>query len=61
MLREEGVENWPVRINAIARGVEARVEFLTRYPEVVAQETVKIARRLQIPEEEIEAWVAARG
>ena len=59
-LREETLENWPSQISAIAHGVEARQEFLTRYSEVVIQETVKIARRLQIPNEEIERWVAAR-
>ncbi len=59
-LREETVENWSSQISAIARGVEARPEFLTRYLEVVIQDTVKIARRLQIPNEEIERWVATR-
>ncbi len=59
-LREEAVENWSSQISAIARGVEARQELLIRYSEVVTEETVEIARRLQIPNEEIEKWVPAR-
>ena len=45
---------------AIAHGVEVRQELLTGHSKVVTQETVDIARRLQMPEEEIEGWVATR-
>ena len=59
-LRQENIQNWTSQLSAIAHGVEVRQELLTRYSEAVIQETVKIARRLQIPNEEIERWVDAR-
>lgn len=47
-------------INAIALGVEVRHDFLTGFSEAVTEETVTIARRLDIPEDIIQRWVSFR-
>ncbi|MDH5695200.1 MAG: response regulator [Dehalococcoidia bacterium] len=49
------------RMNAIARGVEAKYELLTGYSNTLTQRTVKIARQLGIPEKEIQKWADARA
>ena len=50
----------PARMDAIARGVEARFDSLIGYSKIVAQETIDIAGHLGIPEEEIHRWTATR-
>jgi len=47
-------------MDAIARGAEARLDLILGYSKMVIQETVDIARRLGIPEEEIQRWAVAR-
>jgi len=47
-------------MNAIARGVEARLDLLTGRSEIVTQRTIDIGRKLDIPEEEILKWSALR-
>ena len=54
------MEKWFSQIDAVARGVKARPESPTVHSRVVIQETVNIARRLQIPEEEIGRWATVR-
>ena len=49
------------RMDAIAHGVEARLDSLLGYSKVVAQETIDIAGQLGTPEEEIQQWLAIRA
>ncbi len=48
------------RMNAIARGVEGKLDSLLGYSKMVTQETIDIARQLGIPDKEIQTWVAVR-
>ena len=48
------------QIDAIARGVEAGYDMLIGYSHIVTERTVEIARQLDIPEEQIQRWVADR-
>jgi len=48
-------------IDAIAFGVEARLDLLLGYSKIAAQETIDIARQLDIAEEEIQEWAAAKA
>ena len=47
-------------MNAIARGVEARLELTTGFSKMVTYQTIDIARRLRIDEGEIQKWAATR-
>ena len=47
-------------MDAIARGIERKVESITHYSWIVMERTMGVARELGIPEEEIERWAAAR-
>ena len=47
-------------IDAIARGIEAKLDPLSNYSKTVTQRTVDIARQLGIAEEGIEAWAAVK-
>jgi len=48
------------RMNAIAYGVEARLNSFIGYSKIVTEETSDVARNLGIPDKEIQRWVAAR-
>ena len=48
-------------MDAIAFGVEARLGLLLGYSKIVAQETIDVARQLDIAEEEIQEWAAAKA
>jgi len=48
------------RMEAIARGVQARFEQSTGYSKKVADETINIARSLGVPNTEIERWANNR-
>ncbi len=48
------------KIEAIASGVQARIEKTMGYSKRVTDETVNIARSLGIPNSEIERWVTYR-
>jgi DNA-binding response OmpR family regulator len=48
------------KINAIAYGVDAQVDYFDFHSKIVTQKTVKLARLLGLPEKEIEKWAAAR-
>ena len=48
-------------LDAIARGIERKVESITRYSWIVTERTVEVARQLGIAEEEIQRWAAARA
>ncbi len=47
-------------MEAIARGVQARLEEKTGYSRWLTKETVEIARALGVPDREIERWVNQR-
>jgi hypothetical protein len=47
-------------MEAIARGVQARLEERTGYSQRLTSETVEIARALGLADREIERWVSRR-
>ena len=49
------------QMNAIACGVEAKLDLLFGYSKIVTQETCDIAWRIDIPEREIQRWAALRA
>ncbi len=48
-------------MDAIARGVEAKLDPFAAFSKVVTERTVKIARQLDLPEEEIQRWAAEKA
>jgi len=48
-------------IDAIARGVEAKLPSFSSYSKLVTERTIDIARRLGISEEETQRWAAAKA
>lgn len=48
-------------INAIAHGVEAKLNSLAGFSEMVTQQSVEIARQLGMSEEEIQRWATTRS
>jgi len=48
-------------MDAIAYGVEAKLDFLTGYSKMVTQRTIDRARALGIPEKEIRKWATTRA
>ena len=55
---EQAMEGFLSQMDAIARGVEARLDPLFGYSKTVTQETIDIAWRFGIPDKEIQSWVA---
>ncbi len=47
-------------IDAIARGVEAKLDPLSNYSKLVTERTISIAQQLGIDEKEIQRWAAAK-
>ncbi len=54
-------DDWEDELNAIALGVEAEQDLVTRHSKIVTQGTIDVARQLGIPEKEIRRWAAARA
>jgi hypothetical protein len=48
------------RMEAIARGVRARIDEKTGYSRKVTDETINIARSLGVTDREIQAWINHR-
>jgi len=48
------------KMDAIARGVEAKLDPFSAYSKVVTQKTIDIARQLGIDKEEIQRWSSAK-
>lgn len=48
-------------LDAIAFGIEAKLDPLSNYSKLVVQETIDIARKLGIPENEIMSWITSRA
>ena len=49
------------QIDAIALGVEVKLDPLSNYSKLVTERTIDVARRLGIAEEEIQQWAAERA
>jgi len=60
--RDRDEEDWATHLDAIARGVELRLESLTREAttKTIVERTVAVALEFDIPEGQIKRWVAAR-
>ena len=58
---KQAAKNPPSEMDAIARGVEARLDPFSSYSRIVNQKTIDIARQLGIAEEEIQAWATAKA
>jgi len=58
---KQAFEEYFDEMNAIAQGVAARHDLLFSHSKIVIQETIDIAQRLDIPEEEIQRWAAIRA
>ena len=50
----------PSEMDAIARGVEAKIDPFAAFSRVVTERTIEIARQLDIAEEKIQRWAAAK-
>ncbi len=48
-------------MDAITHGIEVKLDPFSSYSEMVTQRTIEIARQLDIAEEEIQRWAAARA
>lgn len=51
----------PTQMDAIAHGVEAKLDPFSAYSKIVTQRTVAISRQLCIADEEIKRWVASKA
>ena len=54
-------EKASTRMDAIAVGVEVKLDPLSNYSKLVTERTVNVARQLGIDGEEIQKWVAAKA
>lgn len=54
-------EGFSGQISAIAHGVAAKLDALYGFSEMITQQSIEIARQLEIPEEEIKSWTEARA
>ncbi len=62
MVEQANATNTPYpEMDAIAIGVEAKLDSLSAYSKIVTQRTIEIARQLGISEEEIQKWAAAKA
>jgi len=55
------VDKWIRCIDAIARGVEARLDEHLGYSATVSRETIHVARQLDIRQKQIKRWVTMRS
>ncbi len=58
---KEAVIHNLIKIDAIACGVEARYELITNHSRRATEETVRIARKLGLPEDTIKKWLVHRS
>jgi len=58
---KQATKESPTEIDAIARGVEAKLDPFAAFSRVVTERTIDIARQLDIAEAEIQEWVAAKA
>jgi len=57
----QGMTSYFKQMNAIAHGVEAKLDSLDGHSTTVTQKTIDIARQLSIPETAIQGWETARA
>ncbi len=57
----QAINRFPTEMDAIARGVEARIDPYFSCSKVVTQQTIDIAQQVGIAEEEIQRWAAAKA
>ena len=50
-----------IRINAIAFGVDAQIDYFDFHSKIVTERTVSLARQLGLPDREIERWADSRN
>jgi len=60
-IHEQTLEESFSHVDAIACGVEARLDPFSSYSKMVTQDTIDIARQLGIAEEQIQRWAAAKA
>ena len=58
---KQGTKKPPAEMDAIACGVQAKLDHFSAYPKVMTERTIEVARQLGIPEEEIREWAAAKA
>jgi len=47
-------------MDAISRGVEAQYEWFADFQLMMIERSIDVARKLSMPEEEIQSWASAR-
>ena len=58
---ETATKKSPTEIDAIARGVEAKLDPFSAFSRVVTEKTIDIARQLDIADAEIQRWAEAKA
>jgi DNA-binding response OmpR family regulator len=58
---KRGPEDPHSLMNSLAKAVETRIDPGSTFARVVLSETVELARRLRVSEEEIESWITAQN
>ena len=58
---KQDTDRSPNRMDAIAFGVEAKLDLLDGHSKRVTERTINVARQLGIPEREIQRWATARA
>jgi len=57
---KKSAEKPSTEMDAIAHGVEVKLDPFSAYAKVITQRTAEIARQLDVDEEEIQRWTAAK-
>ena len=60
-LETKPADKFSAEMDAIARGVETKLDPFYAYAKVVTQRTIDVARQLDIVEEKIERWEAGKA
>jgi DNA-binding response OmpR family regulator len=58
---KQGPEDPHSLMNSLAKAVETRIDPGSTFAKVVLSETVELARRLRVSDEEIESWITAQN
>ncbi len=61
LLTKQATKKPSIEMDALARGVEAKIDPFSAFSRVVTERTVEIARQLGIADEEIQGWAAAKA
>ena len=60
LLTKQATKKPSIEMDALARGVEAKIDPFSAFSRVVTERTTEIARQLGIADEEIQRWAAAK-